>query len=369
MKLIVAALLLILPQAGGPFAESTFLISPYLFLIEGSRIGVAWQYLDSQSPLENQPVRFFSDQGVETAVPTVEDHGIHFAVLPIGHCGFGSKAAYQVAGQRAPRVIDEIPCAQRGSRARFSFIADTQGGPERVNTNQILDFPGSLVIYGGDLVEHGSVFLEWIQFFGSLTPLNRQRVMVPVVGNHEYRSDNAVPYWKRFFRTRAEEAFYSINIGPAQIIVLNSNFEDDPSLIHRQLRWLEHELQTKSPWKIVTFHHPAYSVGLATNPLSARKEHIQLRKYYLPLFEAYKVDLVLNGHTHLFERAYKDGVNYIIAGPGGGKLGPRGAKNPFSIKHSFRKRTVTHIEATETRLRALTLDRDGEKLDELILRK
>ena len=40
------------------------------------------------------------------------------------------------------------------------------------------------------------------------------------------------------------------------------------------------------------------------------------RRFLTPLFEMYDVDLVLNGHDHLYERSAKNGVDYVVTGVG-----------------------------------------------------
>ncbi|MEA3307196.1 MAG: hypothetical protein U9Q34_05385, partial [Elusimicrobiota bacterium] len=39
-----------------------------------------------------------------------------------------------------------------------------------------------------------------------------------------------------------------------------------------------------------------------------------------PLFEKYGVDIVFSGHDHSYERLYKNGIYYVIAGGGGAPL-------------------------------------------------
>jgi predicted phosphodiesterase len=149
-------------------------------------------------------------------------------------------------------------------------------------------------------------------------------------------------------------------------MVLNSNFEDDKTLVEPELAWLQNELSRPAQWKVVMFHHSPYSKGFFDGPAAIRKEHIILRDRFVPLFETYGVDLVLTGHTHIFERSVKNGIQYLVAGPAGGKMGVYGASNPYSI-HSYRERTVTHFEANDQALRSVTLSIHGEILDDFMI--
>jgi 3',5'-cyclic AMP phosphodiesterase CpdA len=94
------------------------------------------------------------------------------------------------------------------------------------------------------------------------------------------------------------------------LFVLNSNSVGD-----RQTRWLRRRLAASTAtWKIVAFHHPAYTCGgyLSNSAVVAR---------WVPLFSRYGVDLVLSGHDHNYQRfAPSHGVTYVVHGGGGQDL-------------------------------------------------
>jgi 3',5'-cyclic AMP phosphodiesterase CpdA len=94
------------------------------------------------------------------------------------------------------------------------------------------------------------------------------------------------------------------------LFVLNSNSVGD-----RQTRWLKRHLAASTAtWKIVSFHHPAYSCGgYLRNPAVVSR--------WVPLFERYGVALVLSGHDHNYQRfAPRNGVTYVVHGGGGQEL-------------------------------------------------
>jgi hypothetical protein len=72
-------------------------------------------------------------------------------------------------------------------------------------------------------------------------------------------------------------------------------------------QWLERDLMANTKdWLIVFFHHPPYTKGShdSDNGNGADYELVQMRENFLPLLEAYGVDLVLGGHSHIYERSY-----------------------------------------------------------------
>mgnify|MGYP006228081305 FL=1 len=76
-----------------------------------------------------------------------------------------------------------------------------------------------------------------------------------------------------------------------RFIFLNSN-----ERIKDQAKWLEQLLASNTnKWVVASFHHPIFSA-------STGRDNTQLRKQWKPIFDKYKVDLVLQGHDHTYTR-------------------------------------------------------------------
>ena len=88
----------------------------------------------------------------------------------------------------------------------------------------------------------------------------------------------------------------------------------------------------------------------------------------MPLFERYGVDLVLAGHTHIYERSRRNGVEYVVGGPAGGLMGILGTDNPDSITLA-KDRTVSHFAVEPQRLTMRTENLAGEEIDHLELHR
>ena len=86
------------------------------------------------------------------------------------------------------------------------------------------------------------------------------------------------------------ETVYFIDYQGVRFISLNSNTE-----LEAQIPWLQNLEQNSNKWTVVTFHHPMYS------PASDR-DNIELREAWKPLFDKYRVDLILSGHDHTYSR-------------------------------------------------------------------
>jgi 3',5'-cyclic AMP phosphodiesterase CpdA len=74
---------------------------------------------------------------------------------------------------------------------------------------------------------------------------------------------------------------------------------DSISPVERQTAWLEEVLsQSNATWKFVMFHFPPY------NPETTEVEYPDVIAQWVPLFDRYQVDVVLNGHIHRYVRSY-----------------------------------------------------------------
>ena len=90
----------------------------------------------------------------------------------------------------------------------------------------------------------------------------------------------------------------------------------DSSVLDRQ--WLGEALRAGplDRWTVVVFHHPVYSGGTTYGPSGA-----SLRDDLPALFRERGVDLVLNGHDHLYSASRSlRGVRYVTTGGGGASV-------------------------------------------------
>jgi 3',5'-cyclic AMP phosphodiesterase CpdA len=88
-----------------------------------------------------------------------------------------------------------------------------------------------------------------------------------------------------------EETTYYLDYQGVRIISLDSN-----QALEAQIPWLRDVLKNNpNRWTVLTFHHPVYS------PASER-DNPELRALWKPIFDEFKVDLVLSGHDHAYAR-------------------------------------------------------------------
>jgi hypothetical protein len=91
-----------------------------------------------------------------------------------------------------------------------------------------------------------------------------------------------------------KEAVYFVDYQGVRFVMLNGNEK-----LEQQAKWLDNILAQKPQrWTIVSIHQPFYSTAKDRN-------NPHLRKLFIPIFDKYSVDLVLQGHDHTYGRTYK----------------------------------------------------------------
>jgi hypothetical protein len=154
----------------------------------------------------------------------------------------------------------------------------------------------------------------------------------PVPGNHEYTDRSASGYWEYFGELAGQpgQGYYAWTEGAWRIIALNS--EIPMTLGSPQQTWLKNELATnRFTCTLAYWHRPRWSSG----PNFPQQD-------VDPLWRTVQeggVDVVLNGHDHMYERfAPQDangkpspsGTREFIVGTGGAHLYIPGAAQPNS---------------------------------------
>jgi predicted phosphodiesterase len=229
----------------------------------------------------------------------------------------GMSYAYTVKSEKEGKVVYRkggILTTAPLNGTPFSFAAY---GDSRSNKSvhlevaqAIADENVPLVIHTGDIVYGDDLIEEWISFFEVAEVLS-DCVFYSAIGNHESEALN----YTRFFAFPGNKRYYSFWYGDVFFVCLNTNEAFDKySQQHAWLLTQLEEAKEKNPaFVIVYFHHPPYSYG-------THGDHIYLKQHLVPVFENYKVDLVLNGHDHGYQRIERNGVTYIVTAGGGAPL-------------------------------------------------
>src|SRR5262245_276179 len=219
------------------------------------------------------------------------------------------------------------------------------GGANAEATAKLVDrITDAVVFTAGDNAYFDGTAAEFANCYGPRWGRFRNRTR-PSPGNHEYNPPSfGVPYYD-YFGDRAGPrgaGFYSYTLGGWHIVSLNSNVPVGPG--SEQLTWLRQDLEINksSPTSRCTlayWHHPLFTSGPSAG------SNALMRPVWQVLYE-FGVDVVVNGHDHLYERfdwmdptgrrdSPNAGIRQYIAGTGGAPLydfGPRLPTSLFGLK-------------------------------------
>ncbi len=219
-----------------------------------------------------------------------------------------------------------------GSKSKFSFwsIGDMYPGPQQVAVYEGFKkfrketYTNLFLTVGDNVYCNGTEECFQSNFFdvyqnGSVL---QQSGFYPSTGNHDYDGfarevDNpAMAYYKSFILPSQgelggipsqSEGYYSYDYANVHFVVLESyaSGKDGKRLFEKdniQLNWLKTDLaKNKQDWTIVYFHYPLYTKGSYDS--DSNPDLIKLRETLAPIFDQFKVDMVLTGHSHTLERS------------------------------------------------------------------
>jgi hypothetical protein len=276
--------------------------------------------------------------------------------------GVQSSAAQEperVAAITPPKAALPDEAASRGI-TKFSFIAygDTRGRRDgtaiqyehslivdsilaQVKKLQSTEYPVKFVLQSGDAVQNGRETKQWNVSFEPLINRLTTEGGVPyflVPGNHEATTTEAgmknyldavsalIPAEGSARRLKGY-ATYSFAYGNTFVVALDANIAGD----QKQYEWIKSQLEgldrNRYVSVIVFCHQAPFSSG-PHGGSHVEDETVDLRKRYMPLFNANHVRSVFSGHEHLFEHwveHYTDAagthrMDLVVSGGGGAPI-------------------------------------------------
>jgi tartrate-resistant acid phosphatase type 5 len=183
----------------------------------------------------------------------------------------------------------------------------------------------------------------------------------PALGNHDWRTDNAAPYFA-YFTLPGNERYYTMRHGPVEFFILDSD-EHEPDGITAdsvQGQWLRAQLAASdAPWKLVILHHTPYTSSLQrnSNPMLQWP------------FAEWGASAVIAGHDHLYERLEENGIFYLVNGAGGKSLYAFGSPEVGSQVRYNQDYGAQLLHASDRCLNITFYSRANALIDSISLRK
>ena len=240
----------------------------------------------------------------------------------------------------------------------------------------------ALWFVAGDMVDYPYENWQWHAYFEGAKNVFTTYPHIMIPGNHEYlwayrdhRDQLPATYRPHFTLPEngpegLEETCYYLDYQGVRFIMLNGN-----ERLGDQAIWLEGVLKNNdNQWTVVGIHQGFYPCGW-------ERDYPEMRELFVPLFEEYGVQLVLQGHDHSYTRTFplkqgeimkkpKDGVNYVIS-VSGQKMYP--IKSKFNSLYAYKGdeglQYYQTIEFTKKRLFYKSYTATGKLHDELVIKK
>ena len=303
-------------------------------------IVVQWRTPDEMTTAT--AIRYAAGDNLPADQLTTKVKGIHFRYQATGTtlyrihqahlCGLtpGTAYSYQVGWDdhwSAVYTFHTAPdvTAHPDAEVVFGFVGDSRGGYD-VWTQlaaQIGMRTPDLLLFSGDAVTIGLTQPEWETWFDSAAQLLATTPVVAANGNHEA---NAINFYSQFAMPGDQENF-GFDYGFAHIFVANDSPDDPASITGAAATAMDADFTAheSARWKMLMHHRPMYSSG--TRHGSA----LDLQAAWLPIVDKHHLDLVLNGHEHMFEiskpmfnnmvaTSSATGSVYVVAGGAGAEL-------------------------------------------------
>lgn len=195
--------------------------------------------------------------------------------------------------------------------------------------------PGDFLLHTGDMVQTGDNESEWQEFFSIENKLLASRCIFVSVGNHELTTPDPTGQvtFLRYFASIEDDGrerphlYGSFRWSNTRFFMLNAM----DTWTGDEREWLKSELaaamnETGLVHRIVVMHHGPYSSGRHGGNARLHANGI------VDVMRDNKVDLVLAGHDHLYDRGEGNGIKYIVSGGAGAPLYSRGKGTPETQK-------------------------------------
>ena len=226
----------------------------------------------------------------------------------------GTTYAYQIVNEDAKSDIYTISTDGGDAAFSFAYVADPQIGASGNAAKDTSSWDNTLnivaqndifsdisfLLSAGDQVNTASSESEYDGYLNHDALKNLP--VATIIGNHDSGSDAYsehfnVPNESAEYGTTTAGGNYWFVYNNALFMVLNSN--DLSAAEHKAFMETAIAANPDVDWKIVSFHHSIYTVASHYN-----NDGTDRRETLVPIFDELDIDVVLQGHDHVYCRTY-----------------------------------------------------------------
>jgi 3',5'-cyclic AMP phosphodiesterase CpdA len=213
---------------------------------------------------------------------------------------WSNTAAFTTAPENGPFTFIDISDTQMADQAGAKIVSDTMSKALHIFGN------AQYIINNGDVVDNKSES-QYDLLLGNAQSIFMNTTIMPAAGNHDIGNSCFIDHFN--LNTKNEDtstgAYYSLDYSNAHFVVLNTNENSGEyaEFSAAQIDWMKTDIsaakEAGATWIIVVMHMGPYS----TSEHSSDANVIATRKKVAPLFSELGVDLVLQGHDHVYARS------------------------------------------------------------------
>ncbi|WP_407071464.1 metallophosphoesterase [Pseudoxanthomonas mexicana] len=259
-----------------------------------------------------------------------ENGNAHHHRVDVGALQPDTLYAWRVQGDRTWSAWHHTRTAAKASGPlTLLYFGDTQNKNVSLTTRVVREAmryapDARLALYAGDLVSggDGEDDNEWGEWFEANETLPTSLVVAPAPGNHEYFEEfEDTPqerrvlgaHWPVTFAlpgngvAQARRTTYWFDYQDVRVVVIDGTSALDLGTAEAQAAWLDQALASNPHrWSIVMTHQPFFS------PREGR-DNVALRRHLLPVIRKHQVDLVLQGHDHVYGRLKSPPPVFVVS--------------------------------------------------------
>jgi predicted phosphodiesterase len=310
---------------------------------------VTWRTSAAVASPKAQFAREIAGPAVETDAATVDARTTTVSLYPTGMAYHhtarfeglepATRYVYRVGGGSVWSEWFAFTTATAGPAPfRFLYLGDAQNGldtawPRTVRAAYARAPDARFIVHAGDIVAEGyddNLWRQWSAGFGFITA---SLPSFPVPGNHDGHRPPGAPasnaalqpsaLWRAHFALPGNgpaslgglaTPFYYVDYQGVRLIALDANpfansdygDVDGPRVRQAVISWLRDVLaHNPNRWTIVVQHQPIY-------PMAKGRDYMEMRDALLPLYDQHHVDLVLQGHDHVYARSFRLSGGHVV---------------------------------------------------------
>ncbi|MHA1620272.1 MAG: metallophosphoesterase, partial [Promethearchaeota archaeon] len=253
----------------------------------------------------------------------VEDTYIHHIVLK--NLSTNTTYFYQIGGPTSGwSEVHSFTTAPERNAISLHFIAYGDNRSDRQlrrlvnrailqNASSYHTEPIQFILHMGDMVTRGEEHDLFNGYFDDSQMLHESIPILPIQGNHEI-GDLGQSYYREQFvlpENGNEEWYWALQYGSAFIMGLDSEAHGIIPYDSQSLPWIDSMLEKSHEelstlWRFAFFHQPPFVS-------SSHLPRTDIRDSWSPIFDDNGVDIVFNGHSHLYERSFPVSSNETLS--------------------------------------------------------